>query len=91
MRVKIDPTIIKAIEHVMNDCPTRYDCKITKHQLTVWYEFWRGDFREFFIDSHSVDGRYVVFKTHKAKDIARDVAMILHCKLIDPNDIEMPV
>jgi hypothetical protein len=91
MRVKIDPTIIKAIEHVMNDCPTRYDCRLVKRNNAIWYEFWRGNYRDFFIEVPTIGHLHVVFKRREVQEIARDVAMILHCKLIDPNDIEIPV
>jgi hypothetical protein len=88
MKVKIDPTIVKAIEQVMNDCPTKYECRIVKRNDAIWYEFWRGEYRDFFIEITPNYRRFVVFKCREAQGIARDVARILHCKLIDPNDMD---
>jgi acyl carrier protein phosphodiesterase len=92
MKVKIDSTIVKAIEHVMNDCPTKYECRIIKLNNAIWYEFWHENYRDFFVEviPYSI---CVVFKksNYAVQSIARDVAMILHGKLIDPNDIAIPV
>jgi hypothetical protein len=91
MKTTIDPTITKAIEHVLNTCPPKYKCRIVKRNNAVWYEFWHDYYREFFIEDTSDGGRCVVFKKHDVERITHAVAMILHCKLIDPNDIEIPL
>ena len=87
----LDPLIKKAIQHVLDTCGKKYKYQIVKRNRTMWYEFWNGDYREFFIEDIANQDYYVVFKRDSAKAIARDVAMILSCKLIDPNDIEIPI
>lgn len=91
MKRKIDLQIARAIGHVLNTSTIGYRVQRIKRNNAIWYEFWHDAYRDFFIEE-TLDGkRCVVFKKDSAQEIAQDVAMLLHCKLIDPNDIEIPI
>ena len=86
-QLRISPKIAQAIEFAVNTAPKGLECRIERKPQANWFSFYFDDKIWFFIELGALN--YIVCKRHEAMDLARDIAMMLHHPLIDPNDIEI--